>query len=555
MLFRKMLILAVILFLIFSTTGAGIANEVSQERARAVAQNWLYHLTESHGFTNSEFIVTGPKIIDEEVMVYKNRVVGYNYILFPRGHIIVPFRDELPPVKLYSDTATLRIAENSVVAEWIKEELFKLYEAMDSRRQELASIDYSSTHNGRLWSLFEVDSSSFLNQYKSAATGTESLSLDPLLSSTWGQGDPYNMYCPLWNTGERTVTGCVATAAAQIIKYWNYPVSGQGSTSYIWNNGQTNVTLSKDFTQSTYQWSLMKNSYSAGGTSAEKDAVAQLMSDIGIAFLMSYGIGSLGGSGANTMYGTTVYPTYFKYKPTISAVYRTSYASDSAWMKVFKNEVQNGRPSQFRIRDPNAGGHSVVVDGYRDSPSEQIHINFGWTASYDGWYVSNNMVTGVYVWSDVNYQGAVIGIEPKSSVVVDLDRDRKTDIAVYDVANGWWFFQYSSTGGYGFDAIGVGGGGQWVPVPGDYDGDHKTDVAVYDAVAGWWLFHYSSGGYFYDHVGQGGTGFTAVPGDYDGDGKTDLAVYQASTGYWFIKYSSGGYGFKSLGGSGKIPVK
>jgi hypothetical protein len=139
--------------------------------------------------------------------------------------------------------------------------------------------------------------------------------------------------------------------------------------------------------------------------------------------------------------------------------------------------------------------------------------------------------------------------------MIDFEGDARTDAAVYDVANGWWFFLYSSTGANGFDAIGVGGGSQWVPVAGDYDGDGKMDVAVYDTVAGWWLFHYSGGGYFYDHVGQGGTGFTAVPGDYDGDGTTDLAVYQQSTGYWFIKYSSGGYGFKSLGGPGKIPVQ
>ena len=43
-------------------------------------------------------------------------------------------------------------------------------------------------------------------------------------------------------------------------------------------------------------------------------------------------------------------------------------------------------------------------------------------------------------------------------------------------------------------------------------------------IAGWWLFHYSSGGYFYDHVGQVGTGFTAVPGGYDGDGKPNLGI-------------------------------
>ena len=152
--------------------------------------------------------------------------------------------------------------------------------------------------------------------------------------------------------------------------------------------------------------------------------------------------------------------------------------------------------------------------------------------------------------------GLAIEFTPKKKLsLVDFDGDSKTDVTVYDVAQEWWFFLYSSDGSYGFDAIGVGGGSQWVPVPGDYDGDGITDVAVYDTVYGWWLFHYASGGYFYDHVGQGGTGYTAVPGDYDGDGVTDLAVYQGSTGYWFIQYSLGGYGFKALGGAGRIPVQ
>ena len=172
------------------------------------------------------------------------------------------------------------------------------------------------------------------------------------------------------------------------------------------------VTLSRDFSTSTYSWGLMKNNHTTGDTSAQKDAVARLMSDVGIAFQMVYGPASSGGSGASTMYGVTVFPTYFRYANTISGAYRAYYSSDSAWMQVFKNEVQNGRPSQLRLRDPAAGGHSVVVDGYRDSPSEQIHINFGWGGSYDGWYVTSNIVTGGYSWSDVNYQAAVIGISP-----------------------------------------------------------------------------------------------------------------------------------------------
>jgi hypothetical protein len=137
----------------------------------------------------------------------------------------------------------------------------------------------------------------------------------------------------------------------------------------------------------------------------------------------------------------------------------------------------------------------------------------------------------------------------------DYDGDGKIDVAVYNVAEGWWYLHHSRDGSYVFDAIGVGGGSQWKPVPGDYDGDGKADVAVYDAQDGWWLFHYTAGGYFYDHIGVGGTGHGAVPGDYDGDGVTDIAVYEETNGYWYTKYSSGGYGFDSLGGSGNVPVR
>jgi Rieske Fe-S protein len=99
-------------------------------------------------------------------------------------------------------------------------------------------------------------------------------------------------------------------------------------------------------------------------------------------------------------------------------------------MQVFKNELQNGRLSQLRIRDPLAGGHSIVVDGYMDTPSEQIHLNMGWSGYYNGWYVANNIVTGSYNWSDVNYQGAVIGIEPPTTFTVSVKPTSSTDIVL-----------------------------------------------------------------------------------------------------------------------------
>ncbi|MBW1973935.1 MAG: C10 family peptidase, partial [Deltaproteobacteria bacterium] len=300
--------------------------------------------------------------------------------------------------------------DNTEITQWIKEELFKINKAIKEHEDELSYYDLSETKSGKLWNFLNQDRNNFEITYPSFTEGMDFTTYGPLLSTAWGQGDPYNQQTPKWCNGASTYTGCVATAAAQIMKYWNYPQSGQNSTSYQWWNGCTWVTLSRDFSQSTYDWANMLNSYSSGSTQVQKDAVAKLMSDVGIAWHMDYGVD---GSGADTMYGLTVYPTYFKYKNTIQAVYRINYSSDSAWMQVFRDEVQAGRPCHMRIRDPNAGGHSVVVDGYRDSPSEQIHINMGWEGYYDGWYASNHIVTGSYSWSDVNYQAALIGIEPE----------------------------------------------------------------------------------------------------------------------------------------------
>jgi len=420
---KKVMALAGILMFCFC--GLATAGDVSLEEARVTAENWLYHCVRAYGSWGGS---DAPEITGEEVMEYNNQIVGYNFLVSPVGNIVVPARDELPPVKLYSDTSTLFIAEDTDVAQWIQEELYKLSEALDAHAEELAGIDWGETDNGKLWALYEKDPALFPQDYENKGEGgPESLNLGPLLSTTWGQDNGlYNDYCPTGDTtcvtcsgggtpASPTLVGCPATAAAQIMNYWQYPSSGTGSHSYTWDGddscgGSTpNQTLSATFSDA-YDWANMLNSYSGGETAAQKAAVAELCYEVAVAFEMDFGVCV---STAYTMDGETIYPTYFNYdSTTIDGVYRTDYASDSAWMQVFRDEVQANRPSQLKIRTFSGAGHSVVVDGYRDTPSEQIHINMGWYGSWDGWYASNNIVTGSYSWTDVNEQGAVIGIKP-----------------------------------------------------------------------------------------------------------------------------------------------
>jgi hypothetical protein len=111
----------------------------------------------------------------------------------------------------------------------------------------------------------------------------------------------------------------------------------------------------------------------------------------------------------------------------------------------------------------------------------------------------------------------------------DYDGDGKSDIAVYDYHNGYWYVYLSASGSVNIQQF---GGAEWTPCQADFDGDGKTDAAVYHENTGFWYILCSTGelkeGYF------GGPGLTPVPADYDGDGKADLAVYDFRSGNWYI---------------------
>ena len=134
--------------------------------------------------------------------------------------------------------------------------------------------------------------------------------VDALVQTRWNQGSPYNNLCPKKNNIS-TVTGCVATAMAQIMKFWEHPTTGMDSHSYTWD-GQT---LSVDFSATPYDWGNMKNSYSSSYTSIEATAVATLMYHCGVSVEMKYNTSGNGGSSASTSRVMSAFATYFGYAP------------------------------------------------------------------------------------------------------------------------------------------------------------------------------------------------------------------------------------------------
>ncbi len=206
--------------------------------------------------------------------------------------------------------------------------------------------------------------------------------ISPICTTTWGQRQPYNLNCPLDSDGETCVTGCVATAAAQIMKVHQHPTQGIGSSSYEWtrSDGSTQ-TLSSNYASHTYDWAHMKDDYqNSSSTTTEQNAVALLMSDCGIACEMDY---SSNESSAYFKKMMLAMVNHFGYDPAIRTIV-LDYMSEEAFVDAIYVDLQAGRPVYFSGRTIYNEGHAFVGDGI--DTDGLVHINWGWNGSSDGYF-------------------------------------------------------------------------------------------------------------------------------------------------------------------------
>ena len=207
--------------------------------------------------------------------------------------------------------------------------------------------------------------------------------IPPLCPSQWNQSAPYNKFAPMYNDkGGQCVTGCVATAMAQIMFTHRYPQYGTGSHSYLWvctNPVGATATLSADFGQTVYQWENMLPSYKSGYTLAQADAVATLMYHCGVAVNMGYGQSS----GAYTAEVPLALKTYFGYDANYQRIQKVMYAPDSL-AAIVRAELNAKRPVLISGSN-DEGGHAFVCDGCDNKGF--FHINWGWGGSNDGYFL------------------------------------------------------------------------------------------------------------------------------------------------------------------------
>lgn len=275
----------------------------------------------------------------------------------------------------------------------VGEQGFVLVSAEDNARAVLGYSDEGHIDtqnipaNMRAWLQMYADELARAAKAPAAADAQRSVeyypAVEPLIGNVaWNQDAPYNNHCPIDpKTQKRSVTGCMATAAAQVMYHHRYPEKGTGSYSYWcgWEN------LSVNFSEATYDWDHMLPSYKNGYTQQESDAVAQLMYHAGVASNMWYGSASSGAAMGTAMQAMM---RNFDYDAAIRVLMK-DYMDEEAVMDAIVADLQGSRPVFIEALTKKDEGHAFVCDGIQ--ADGYIHINWGWGGYGNGYFALSAM--------------------------------------------------------------------------------------------------------------------------------------------------------------------
>jgi len=386
------------------------AERAAPSEMQQVCQNWITEITYSHGSWAGG---TAPSISSVDDILMNDTLLAHVYAIEPSGYVIVPVLKELPPVKAYSTVSSFNPKDADGFAAMIREVLehharlfVNTYGSLDVSQSGMDTELFGEA-NGAEWTRLNVDTDIFASSLESSSRAPME-TLGPLVTTSWHQGSPYNLFCPDGDGG-RCIVGCVATASAQILAYWQWPSSGSGSSSYYWSGdnscgGSTpGHTLGVDYSD-LYDWNNVVDVCGSSCTQAQKEAVAEICYEVGVAFEMDYGKCA---SGAYTADAQMVFPTYFRFDSGVSRQNRSSH-TPSSWFALIGEEISAGRPIQYRINT-----HSIVCDGWQTvGETKQYHMNYGWADSHTAWYSIDNLYCN---WSgcDPMVEYAIIGIQPE----------------------------------------------------------------------------------------------------------------------------------------------
>lgn len=244
-----------------------------------------------------------------------------------------------------------------------------------------SSFDSTALHPGMEWLLEMYSARVAEASARRSSSRSTRVEVPPMSSTMWAQGAPYNDLCPMV-MGSRTAAGCVAVAVAQVMKVHQWPASGTGSKEYSYTlvEAESNPTVSvgSDFGAHTYQWDQMLDSYLEGSTAGQREAVAQLAFDCGVAASTAYS----SSSSARSIDAGRGMLEHFAYDKGMRYLDRKWFAY-SEWEEIIYSQLRQGRPVVYSGSGETTA-HTFLIDGA--DASGFFHFNWGWYGISDGYY-------------------------------------------------------------------------------------------------------------------------------------------------------------------------
>lgn len=369
---------------LFFVSIMAFADGIPVETAQKIAKNFYFEKTGIEQ-TKSSF--------SEELLVTEqDKTIFYAFNFAEGGFVLVSAEDVLNPIIGYSLSNTYSVSDQTPnVKFW--------------NNQYAEKINYINSNNIQVsekveknWQKYNVD----FNEFQ-AETTTEK-GVNPLVNHIeWNQQDGWNDYCP-----NGALTGCVATGMGIIMKYWEYPASGNASYEYT-PAGYSPQSV--NYENASYNWSAMSND-------SPNSASAELIYHAGVSVEMQYGAD---GSAAYTRDVQNAIWFYFLYQyPSYS---KREGMSDTEWKDLLKSDLDQARPI-FYAGQSNDGGHAFLCDGYDNS--DYFHYNFGWGGYNNGFYDIDDPQ------GYSSGQEALTGIEPDHSFNAKEIRNKSSENQLVD---------------------------------------------------------------------------------------------------------------------------
>ena len=373
---RHLLLLFSVFLFTLLISHLSYAAQLTTQQVQSAVETWVRYSTAD----------AKPDAVIERMEPYQvdGETIAYIAHIKDGGFCIAGTDDYLSlPVYIYSPSGKYdpeNLGFQSVLNN-IAEVTRKMQQWMDNNDPQLQ--DYSDELNLRksLWQQLLEGKQFLIKGELPAPPGEAPQQVTLPLTTSWHQGAPYNNLTPNGDGG-RTVVGCVATAAAQIMRYWQWPQAGVGSSSYTWNGDQScgndvgGGVLSANYSD-PYDWQNMPDDCTGGCTTAEQNALAELSYEIGVSVTMNYGVCISTSDLWRLVTGTSPLINHFLYH--IEATYNSDHELPHTYDDRIITELQWFRPVALGGCLNTGGGHAWVALGYNSGVNPpQFLMNMGW---------------------------------------------------------------------------------------------------------------------------------------------------------------------------------